>query len=174
MIIIHAVKGCAAKWAVDKESVGFARKVNLLSAGRGRDNDSMPTSSESTAIGGSDRGVRREYERFLERHRPLLLAHLEGKEPVWGRESEALEYVDSVLTEWLEHFDEVALPEADAVERTFWYALYQLEELAERPDARSDPYVQHMMECLTEVRELLRHNQPLPECRFIASRPDGA
>jgi hypothetical protein len=134
----------------------------------------MPTSSHSTDIAGPVRGLKRTHERFLERHRPLLLRHLEGTAPVWGRESEALEYVDSVLTEWRERFGEVALPEADPVERTFWFALYQLEELAERPDARSDPYVQYMMEILTEVRELLRHQQPLPECRFIATRPDGA
>lgn len=125
-------------------------------------------------MGGPDCSVSRNYERFLERHRPLLLRHLEGKAPVWGREAEALRYVDSVLTEWQDRFGDVALPETDAVERTFWYALYQLEELAEVPNARSDPHVQYMMEILTEVRELLRHKQPLPECRFIATRPDGA
>lgn len=135
-----------------------------------RDNEIMATSLESTDVGGPNR----HYKRFLERHRSLLLRQLEDKAPARGRECEALEYVDSVLTEWHERFGDAALPTTDAVERTFWYALYQLEELAARPDARSDPYVQHMMEVLTEVRELLRHNQPLPECRFIATRPDGA
>lgn len=133
----------------------------------------MPTSPNSSPINQAGLGPVPSYRRFLERHRPLLLRHLEGKPPVWGREAAALAYVESVLTEWEERFRDVALPEADAVERTFWFALYQLEELAEQPNARSDPYVQYMMKGLLEVRELLRRNKPLPEWRFSASRPDG-
>ena len=44
---------------------------------------------------------------------------------------------------------------------------------AELPGPHIDPYEQVLMENLVEVRELLRHRRPLPEHRFIATRPDG-
>jgi hypothetical protein len=134
----------------------------------------MATTSENIDTGLPEGDAGRSHTDFLERHRPLLLRQLEGEVPVWGREAEALAYVDAVLAEWHERFDAAALPAAGGAEQTFWFALYQLEELAERPDARNDPYVQYMMETLVEVRELLRRNRPLPDGRYIATRPDGS
>ena len=86
---------------------------------------------------------------------------------------DALSYVEKVLTEWHEQFrhDEIAGP--DQRERTFWYALYQLEELVEACSPHLDPYESILMRNLVEVRELLRNRQPLPGHRFMATRPDG-
>jgi len=78
-----------------------------------------------------------------------------------------------VLTEWHKLFDNSEIVAQNPEERTFWYALYQLEELVEMPVPQTDPYERIMMENLVEIRELLRHRRPLPEHRFMATRPDG-
>lgn len=114
-----------------------------------------------------------DHEQFVDRHRPLLLRYLDGKAPESAEEADALGYVDRVLDEWHELFDDSEPADAKPEERTFWYALYQLEELAELPGPHVDPFKKFMMENLVEVRELLRHRRPLPESRFLATRPDG-
>lgn len=113
------------------------------------------------------------HEQFIETNRLVLLTYLDRKIPANAKEPSALDYVESVLMQWHEHFGHVALEEPDARERTFWFALYQLEDLAEFPGPRIDPYEKIMMKNLVEVRELLRNRQPLPEKRFMATRPDG-
>jgi hypothetical protein len=137
-----------------------------------RENALMATTTES--IEERNRTIRPDHERFVDRHRPVLLRYLDGTAPVSTEEPDALGYVERVLTEWRELFDESNIGEPTREERTFWYALYQLEELAELPSPHSDPYEELLLENLVEVRELLRNRQPLPEHRFMATRPDGA
>jgi hypothetical protein len=139
----------------------------------GRENGCMETMPERPRVKERSRITTQDHERFIDRHRPVLLRYLDGTVPASAKQPDALGYVESVLTEWHELFDESELPDPDPVERTFWYALYQLEELAEMPAPHIDPYEKLMMEYLVEVRELLRNRQPLPEHRFIATRPDG-
>jgi hypothetical protein len=114
------------------------------------------------------------HERFIEHQRLVLLRYLDGTAPGSAEELDALGYVESVLTAWQEVFGRSELTDPSPEERTFWFALYQLEELVEMPDPYIDPYEKLLMENLVEVRELLRHRQSLPEHRFIATRPDGA
>lgn len=114
-----------------------------------------------------------DHERFIERHRLVLLRYLDGSAPTSAAESEALGYIDSVLTEWHKLFDNSELSTPTLEERSFWFALYQLEELVELPGSHIDPYELVMMQNLVEVRELLRDRRPLPLHRFMATRPDG-
>jgi hypothetical protein len=114
-----------------------------------------------------------DYKAFIERHRPILLRYLDGVAPETAAEPAALDYVDAVIAEWGDRFGTVELAEPGLEERTFWYALYQLEELAELPHPHVDPYEAILMANLAEVRELLRDRQPLPP-HFMATRPNGA
>jgi hypothetical protein len=101
------------------------------------------------------------------------LSYLDGKMPTNTDQPNVLDFIETVLTEWEEQFrhDEIAVP--DPRERTFWHALYQLEELVEAPGSDIDPYETFLMQNLVEVRELLRNQQPLPLQGFMATRPDG-
>ena len=112
------------------------------------------------------------HDQFIDRHRLDLLRYLDGTTPESAEDPDVLSYIQSVLSEWQEVFgrSELALPSLE--ERTFWYALYQLEELVEAPGPHIDPFEKRHMENLVEVRELLRHRRPLPH-RFMATRPDG-
>jgi hypothetical protein len=125
-----------------------------------------------TTVGRND-AILRDHERFIDRHRLILQRYLDGKTPASEQEPDALGYVESVLTEWQETFANSDLSDPSAVERTFWFALYLLEELVELPGSYIDPYEKLMMTNLAEARELLRHRRSLPEHRFIATRPDG-
>ncbi len=61
---------------------------------------------------------------------------------------------------------------ADNVERTFWYALYTLEELVENPvSEKLNPYEAILLENLATARELLRQGNELPAGHY-ATRPD--
>jgi len=112
-----------------------------------------------------------EHADFLQRHRARLLQHLDGEAP--AGEPEPLAYVDRVLEEWCARFADAALPEPTAEERTFWFALYQLEELAELPAAGEPlPYEDMLRENLAHARECLREGGPLP-AGFMATRPNG-
>ena len=133
----------------------------------------MMATPEHPFIGERSRAETPDHQSFVDRHRPVLLRYLDGTAPASAEEPDALGYVESVLTEWCELFDESKMGNPTPEERTFWYALYQLEELAELPIPHSDPYEKLLMENLVEVRELLRNRQPLPEHRFMATRPDG-
>jgi hypothetical protein len=133
----------------------------------------METSPQDHCSGERNQAALQDHERFIDRHRLVLLSYLDGTAPASAEERDALAYVDAVLTEWHELFDEAELAGPNAEERTFWYALYQLEELVELPGPHIDPYQKVLMENLVEARELLRRRQPLPEHRFMATRPDG-
>jgi hypothetical protein len=111
--------------------------------------------------------------KYLEHHRCRLLRYLDGEAPATSDEPDAWAYIEIVLDEWHNRFSEGELPEPEPEERTFWFALYQLEELTELPSAGNpDPYETVLMKNLARVRELLRKRRPLPR-DFIATRPDG-
>ena len=134
----------------------------------------MTRSAENSCNGGRKRGTTRDHQRFIDWHRSVLLRYLDSTAPASAEEVDALGYVESVLAEWHGLFDETELPHPGPEERTFWFALYQLEELAELPAPHIEPYEKLLMDDLVEARELLRQRLPPPlEHRFLAARPDG-
>jgi hypothetical protein len=133
----------------------------------------MSTSPKKPSIGERNKVTAQGHERFIDRHRLVLLRYLEGTAPKSAEEPDALGYVESVLTAWQDVFGKSDLTDPSPEERTFWFALYQLEELVEMSGHHIDPYEKLLMENLAEVRELLRHRRSLPEHRFMATRPDG-
>jgi hypothetical protein len=134
----------------------------------------MATSADNSCNGDRNRGTIRDYERFIDWHRSVLLRYLDGTAPASAEDADALGYVESVLAEWHGLFDETELPSPGPEERTFWFALYQLEELAELPAPHVEPYERLLRDELVEARELLRQRRPPPsEHGFMATRPDG-
>ena len=109
-------------------------------------------------------------EMFLKLHREKLLKYLDGKAPGTPGEPEALEYIEDVLTDWSRWSQNRKLDSPDKSERTFWFALYQLEELVEYPDVNPGPYEALLMQNLARVREHLRAGEALPD-EFFATRP---
>ena len=108
---------------------------------------------------------------FLQRHRPKLLRYLDGIAPRLPDEPGPLEYVQQILDEWSRTLANRKLREPRLNERTFWFALYLLEELVEYPvRGQLDPYERVLLEILADVRELLRVWGELPE-RYYATRP---
>ncbi len=115
----------------------------------------------------------KDHDRFVECHRLMLLRYLDGKAGRSDKELDALGYIDSVLAEWQEAFSNSELTGPSPEERTFWFALYLLEDLLEIPGSNIDPYEKVMMENLIEVRELLRQRQSIEERGYMATRPNG-
>jgi len=134
----------------------------------------MSKSQNKPCIEERSEATTRDHERFMEHQRMVLLRYLDGTAPRSAEELDALSYVESVLAEWQEVFGKSALTGPSPEERTFWFALYQLEDLVETSGPHIDPYEKLLMEILVESRELLRHRQPLPEHRLMATRPDGS
>jgi hypothetical protein len=62
--------------------------------------------------------------------------------------------MSKVLAEWQEVFGNSELTGPSQEERTFWFALYQLEELVETTAPHIDPYEKLLMVVLVEGREL--------------------
>lgn len=115
----------------------------------------------------------KDHERFIECHRLMLLRYLDGTAGRPDKESDALGYIDSVLEEWQEAFSRSELTGPSPQERTFWFALYLLEDLVENPGSNIEPYEKVMMENLIEARELLRGRQAIAEHGHMATRPNG-
>jgi len=108
---------------------------------------------------------------FLEYYRPKLLNYLDGIAPNSPEELGPLEFVEQVLDEWSRFSTGRTLGVPCSSERTFWFALYQLEELVENPiQVGLDPYESIVMHNLAQVRELLRGLRELP-VGFHATRP---
>jgi hypothetical protein len=108
---------------------------------------------------------------FVDQYRPLLLSYLDARNGEYPEQSGALEFVEEVLNCWFKFARGRVLEEPSPQERTFWFALYQFEELVEYPAMdRLDPYEGILMQNLAEVRELLRVGGMLPEGLF-ATRP---
>ncbi len=115
----------------------------------------------------------KDHDRFIESHRRTLLRYLDGTAGRSDKELDALGYIDSVLEQWQETFSHSELTGPRPEERTFWFALYLLEDLVENPGSTIDPYEKLMMKNLIEVRELLRARQSMAEHRYMATRPNG-
>ena len=109
--------------------------------------------------------------RFLSCHRDRLLRYLDGIAPEGSEEPDPLTYVEEVLAEWSKLPDDAKRVPPDRVERTFWFALFSLEELVEDPPSGGlDPYEAILLEKLATVRELLRQGNELPAGHY-ATRP---
>ena len=134
----------------------------------------MSTSLQKPCIGKRNEAITQDHDRFIERHRLVLLRYLDGTAPASSAEPDALGYVESALTEWQEVFGKSDPSDPSPEERTFWFALYLLEELVENSDPHIDPYEKFLMDNLIEARELLRHRRALDEHGFMATRPNGA
>ena len=112
-----------------------------------------------------------DFDAFFYRHRKRLLRYLDGDAPKNQGEPGPLQYVEEVLTEWQKLFCGCSLPNPSSEERTFWFALYQLEDLVEYPGQEAlDPYEGILMQQLVTARELLREESGLPD-GFHATRP---
>jgi hypothetical protein len=110
-------------------------------------------------------------DEFLQLRQPKLLEYLDGIAPKSPGEPGSLEFVEQVLDEWSRFSTGRTLEAPRPKERTFWFALYQLEELVENPaHGELDPYEGVLMRNLAQVRELLRDWCELPE-GFHATRP---
>ncbi|NOX70370.1 MAG: hypothetical protein GXP15_14365 [Gammaproteobacteria bacterium] len=115
----------------------------------------------------------KDHERFIECHRLMLLRYLDGTAGRPDKEPDASGYIDSVLQEWQEAFSGSELTGPSPQERTFWFALYLLEDLVENPGSNIEPYEKVMMENLIQARELLRGRQAIAEHGHMATRPNG-
>lgn len=133
----------------------------------------MVTREETRRSKQRRRAAQNRHEEFVDFHREILLSYLDGTVPTKAGELDALGYIEKVLTEWHEQFGHDEIADPDRREKTFWYALYQLEELVETCSPDINPYEAFLMQNLVEVREMLRNRQPLPGHRFMATRPDG-
>ena len=112
-------------------------------------------------------------DQFLQLHRAKLLTYLDGIAPKSPTDQGPLEYVEQVLDEWSRFSVGRELRAPRRGERTFWFALYQLEELVEYPvRGELDPYEGLLLKNLAHVTELLKGWRELPD-GFYATRPGG-
>lgn len=108
---------------------------------------------------------------FLKRYRQRLLRYLDADEKLSPDEPEPLKFVDEVLEAWSKFSRDRQLAEPSAKERTFWFSLYQLEELVENPVRdQIDPYEGILLQNLAMAREALKQWKKLPEGLY-ATRP---
>ncbi len=107
---------------------------------------------------------------FLAHYRSELLTLLDTGSTT-NQSGDLLEFVDRVLDDWTRMAARNILKPPQPSERTFWFALYQLEEIAEQPATLNpDPYLGMVMENLVMARELLREGRGLPD-GYFATRP---
>ncbi len=112
-------------------------------------------------------------DKFLRGHHESLLKHLDTVTTGNFKGPVILEFVDQVLDQWADVMTGRQIKAADRVERTFWYTLYQIEEIAELPlHGISDPYRTKQLQDLACLGQLLRKGGELPQ-QFFATRPDG-
>jgi hypothetical protein len=109
--------------------------------------------------------------RFLKQYRQRLLRYLEPSKKLPPEELEPLQFVDEVLDAWSEFSRNRQLSEPSDKERTFWFSLYQLEELVENPvKGQMDPYEGILMQNLAMAWEALKQWKKLPDGLY-ATRP---
>ncbi len=112
-----------------------------------------------------------ELRSFLERHRRPLMKQLKGVTADTRIGPDAIAFVDQVLTDWESVGEESRRCDYGPGEKVFWFALYQLEELADIPDATfAMPYRRMMQERLPRMRKLLSKRAQLP-AGFDCCRP---
>ena len=110
-------------------------------------------------------------DKFLKKRQRKLLKHLDRVKASGEADWQAFEFVNRVLDEWSYFAGRRKLREPDWKERTFWYALYQLEEIAEfPPQSPLDPFQVMLLQNLGRITEVLREGGELP-AEFFATRP---
>jgi len=108
---------------------------------------------------------------FLKRYRQRLLRHLDANEKTPAGEPGPLQFIDEVLDDWSRFSLNRQLAEPSDKERTFWFSLYQLEELVENPvKGQLDPYEVILRQNLSLAREALKQWKKLPQGLY-ATRP---
>jgi len=108
---------------------------------------------------------------FLQRYRQRLLRHLDANAKTPVGEPGPLQFVDEVLDAWFHLSQNRQLAQPSDKERTFWFSLYQLEELVENPmKGQLDPYEVILMQNLSLARDALRQWKRLPKGLY-ATRP---
>lgn len=108
---------------------------------------------------------------FIEHYRPKLLFYLDAKKPAGEEQLGPLEFVEEILDSWSKFAAGRKLGEPSQLERTFWFALYEFENLVEVPaSGQLDPYEGLLMQHLADARELLRNGKGLPDGLY-ATRP---
>jgi hypothetical protein len=118
-----------------------------------------------------------ELDNFLRRYRDELLGRLNGVESGKLRTSgapDSLQFVDEVIEAWEQLPVKARRSRVRPGERTFWYTLYKMEELAEFPSASEQlhPFEAMLLKELLLARQWLEARAELPQGRY-ASRPDG-
>lgn len=109
-------------------------------------------------------------DQFIEYYRPKLLSYLDAKSNDLSELPGPLEFIKEVLDCWSNFAEDRQLSIPSPAERTFWFALYQLEDLVEYPAmGQIEPYEGILLQNLAQVRELLRDGGILPD-GFFASR----
>ncbi len=113
-----------------------------------------------------------EINEFLKEKTGILLGYLDGIEPDPTDALAPLDLIDSILEEWSRKFGDRRIPPPTLKERTFWFTLYQYEEVVEIPPTMpgTAPYEALLMKNLATAKELLRENRDLPAV-FYATRP---
>lgn len=108
---------------------------------------------------------------FLKQYRPKLLRYIDSNVKLAPNEPGPLQFVDEVLDAWANYSQNRQFAEPSDRERTFWFSLYQLEELVENPVGdKIDPYEGILLQNLAKAREALKQWKKLPEGLY-ATRP---
>ncbi|RUO28803.1 hypothetical protein CWE12_10850 [Aliidiomarina sedimenti] len=115
-----------------------------------------------------------DYQCFMNEQRLRLLTLLDASYHPQGGYQSVLAELNRLCEDWCDRFAGMTLPTCSGEERTFWFALIQLEELLVSYGyaLRSD-WEDIQLNVLNEVRELLRAGLPLRE-GYFASRPNGS
>lgn len=122
-----------------------------------------------------------ELQRFYRSRRKTVVAYLRGERP--GENDLAPhEFVDRIHNEWRQQFATRGVPETAPAERTFWFALFLIEEhdvLGDVPVFASDPVTTlprvgrlgaELRVEMLEIANLLERGKPLPPQLYV-SRP---
>jgi len=117
-------------------------------------------------------------DEFLQHYREELLGRLQGFEArtarLPGDNMDSRQFVDHVIETWSKLPKKARSAPLRPGERTFWYALYTMEDLTDFPAAANtlDPFEGILLRELGQARRLLEARAELPQGKF-ASRPDG-
>lgn len=129
----------------------------------------MPISS--TRVNNDKAANDNSYKGYLKRHQAALVNLIRD-----GNHSSetGIAFVEQVLNEWSEHFAQLPLEEATPEERSFWYTLYLMEQVAEDASygAPECSYIAEMKAELLEMATLLEDCSDIPEGCW-ATRPNG-
>lgn len=114
-----------------------------------------------------------DYQIFMAQQREHLLKLMDNEYLPGQQYQQELEELERVCELWSYHFSDMPLPPCSAQERTFWFALMQLEELLTSYGyALRSEWETILQRAVEDVRERLRAQQPLQD-GYFACRPNG-